>query len=129
MKLELKELCKDYGIGFEALVSVLGYVYSGKIKVLPKGVCVCVDEECLHLACRPAIDFVLEVLYASQVFQIPELVELWQVLLYLCLSLSLWLISYKFLVLSFVLVSVIKLMKIFLVGFLIDCHCLTTYLC
>lgn len=78
MKLELKELAKDFGVGFDALVTVLAYIYSGKVKPLPKGVCVCVDEDCSHLACRPAVDFMLEVLYASFTFHIYELVALYQ---------------------------------------------------
>ncbi|KAK9274559.1 hypothetical protein L1049_021808 [Liquidambar formosana] len=77
-KLELKELAKDFDVGYDAAVTVLGYLYSGKVKSLPKGVCVCVDEECSHVACRPAVDFMVEVLYASFTFQISELVALYQ---------------------------------------------------
>ncbi|XP_065849991.1 BTB/POZ domain and ankyrin repeat-containing protein NPR1-like isoform X3 [Euphorbia lathyris] len=75
---ELKELAKDFEIGFDALVAVLAYLYSGKVKPLPEGVCVCVDEDCSHVACRPAVDFMVEVLYASFTFQVPELVALYQ---------------------------------------------------
>ncbi|GJS99085.1 BTB/POZ domain and ankyrin repeat-containing protein NPR1 [Tanacetum coccineum] len=78
VKLVMKELASDYEIGFEAIISVLGYLYSGKVKGLPKDVCVCVDDDCSHQACRPAIDFMVEVLYAYHVFQIPEMVALWQ---------------------------------------------------
>ncbi|PWA85413.1 regulatory protein (NPR1) [Artemisia annua] len=78
VKLLMKELASDYEIGFEAIISVLGYLYSGKVKGLPKDVCVCVDDDCSHEACRPAIDFMVEVLYAYHVFQIPEMVALWQ---------------------------------------------------
>ncbi|XP_050216605.1 BTB/POZ domain and ankyrin repeat-containing protein NPR1-like [Mercurialis annua] len=39
---------------------------------------VCVDEDCSHVACRPAVHFMMEVLYASCVFQVPELVTLYQ---------------------------------------------------
>lgn len=79
VKLDLKELAKDYKVSFEALVTVLAYIYSGKVRQLPKGVCRCADEECDHVACRPVIDFVVEVLYASFVFQILELFDLCQV--------------------------------------------------
>ncbi|OAY27113.1 BTB/POZ domain and ankyrin repeat-containing protein NPR1 isoform X1 [Manihot esculenta] len=75
---ELKELAKDYDVGFDSLVAVLAYLYSGKVKPLPKDVCVCVDEDCSHVACRPAVDFMVEVLYASFTFQVPELVALYQ---------------------------------------------------
>ncbi|KAK9715728.1 hypothetical protein RND81_06G185600 [Saponaria officinalis] len=78
VKLELKELTKDFDVGFDSLVAVLAYLYSGKIRPLPKGVCVCVDDECSHIACRPAVDFLVQVLYLSHIFQITELVALYQ---------------------------------------------------
>ncbi|KAK6151964.1 hypothetical protein DH2020_014599 [Rehmannia glutinosa] len=77
-KLELKEVMKEYDVGYDALVTVLAYVYSGKVRASPKDVCVCVDDECSHLACRPAVAFMVEVLYASFVFQINELVARFQ---------------------------------------------------
>ncbi|KAA8534823.1 hypothetical protein F0562_029735 [Nyssa sinensis] len=78
IKLELKELTKDFDVSFDSLITVLAYLYSGKVKSLPKDVCVCVDEECEHVACRPAVDFMVEVLYAAFIFQICELVALFQ---------------------------------------------------
>ncbi|KAH7852129.1 hypothetical protein Vadar_020947 [Vaccinium darrowii] len=36
----------------------------------------CVDDQCDRVACQSAVDFVVEVLYASFVFEIPELVAL-----------------------------------------------------
>ncbi|KAJ4851145.1 hypothetical protein Tsubulata_003229 [Turnera subulata] len=78
VKLELKELAKDYDIGFDSLVSVLGYLYTGKVRPFPKGVCVCVDDDCSHIACRPVVDFMVQVLYASYTFQITELAALYQ---------------------------------------------------
>lgn len=83
-KFELKEVLKDCDVGYEALATVLAYIYSGKVRVSPKDVCVCVDDECLHLACRPAVAFMVEVLYAASVFQITELVARFQVLIDLC---------------------------------------------
>lgn len=77
-KFELKEVMKDYAVGYDALVTVLAYIYSGKVRVSPKDVCVCVDDECSHLACRPAVAFMVEVLYASFVFQIYELLTRFQ---------------------------------------------------
>lgn len=76
---ELKELAKDHEVGFDALEAVLAYLYSGKVRPLPKAVCTCVDDDCPHVACRPAVDFMVEVLYASFTFQISELVALYQV--------------------------------------------------
>ncbi|KAG5547192.1 hypothetical protein RHGRI_013010 [Rhododendron griersonianum] len=80
VKLELKDLARDFEVSFHALVTVLVFLYSGRVRSLrPDGVCVCVDDECEHVACRPAVDFAVEVLYASFVFEIPELVALYQV--------------------------------------------------
>lgn len=78
IKLRLEDLAKDFEVGFDSIVAVLGYLYSGKVRALPKGVCVCVDDDCPHVACRPAVDFMVEVLYLSHTFQIAELVALYQ---------------------------------------------------
>ncbi|KAG6769957.1 hypothetical protein POTOM_025624 [Populus tomentosa] len=75
---ELKELAKDYDVGFDSLMTVLGYLYSGKVRPFPKDVCACVDDDCSHIACRPAVDILTEVLYASFTFQVNELVALYQ---------------------------------------------------
>ncbi|XP_026447267.1 BTB/POZ domain and ankyrin repeat-containing protein NPR1-like [Papaver somniferum] len=77
-KVVLKDVAKDFKLGFDSLNLVLAYLYSGKVKTLPVDVCVCVDEECLHVGCRPIVDFMVEVLYASFTFQISELVTLFQ---------------------------------------------------
>ncbi|XP_057967741.1 BTB/POZ domain and ankyrin repeat-containing protein NPR1 [Malania oleifera] len=78
VELKLKELASDFDIGFDSLVAVLIYLYSGKVRPLPRGVCVCVDEDCVHVACQPAVEFLVEVLYASFLFQVSELVALYQ---------------------------------------------------
>ncbi|KAK6944805.1 Ankyrin repeat [Dillenia turbinata] len=78
VKIELKELAKEIEIGTESLLIVLGYMYSGTVRELPKGVCDCVDEDCSHVACRPAVEFLVEVLYVSFTFQISELVAVFQ---------------------------------------------------
>ncbi|XP_072981878.1 BTB/POZ domain and ankyrin repeat-containing protein NPR1 [Typha latifolia] len=75
---DLRELVGEFEVGYEALAAVLEYVYSGKVGPLPKDVCVCVDEECPHAGCRPAVDFMVQVLFASFTFQISELVNLFQ---------------------------------------------------
>ena len=82
VKLMLKEVAKDYEVGVEALGAVVGYLYSGRVMPLPSGVCVCVDDDCSHLGCRPAVDFMVQVLYASSTFHISELVALYQVIQY-----------------------------------------------
>ncbi|XVE54055.1 hypothetical protein DITRI_Ditri03aG0051700 [Diplodiscus trichospermus] len=75
---ELKELAKDYEIRYDSLVAVLAYLYTGRVRPLPKGVCLCVDDDCSHVACRPAVDFSAEVLYAAFTFQVSELIALYQ---------------------------------------------------
>ncbi|KAF7842530.1 regulatory protein NPR3 [Senna tora] len=68
-----------YGkVGYEAFQIFLGYLYTGKLKPSPMEVSTCVDNSCVHDACRPAINFAVELLYASSIFQIPELVSLFQ---------------------------------------------------
>ncbi|KAL1209133.1 Regulatory protein NPR1 [Cardamine amara subsp. amara] len=78
VKLELKKIANDHEVGFDSVVTVLAYVYSSRVRPPPKGVSECADENCCHLACRPAVDFMLEVLYLAFVFKIPELVTLYQ---------------------------------------------------
>ncbi|KAH0449129.1 hypothetical protein IEQ34_022929 [Dendrobium chrysotoxum] len=77
-KVELKELVGDFEVGAESFALVLEYLYSGRVGALPKGVCMCADEECSHVGCRPLVDFMVEVLYASFTFQISELVNLFK---------------------------------------------------
>lgn len=68
-----------YGkVGYEAFLIFLGYVYTGKLKPSPMEVSTCVDNVCAHDACGPAINFAVELMYASSIFQIPELVSLFQ---------------------------------------------------
>lgn len=69
-----------YGkVGHEAFHIFLGYIYTGKLKPSPTEVSTCVDNVCAHDACRSAINFAVELMYASSIFQIPELVSLFQV--------------------------------------------------
>nr|CAB3498812.1 unnamed protein product [Digitaria exilis] len=65
-------------IGRDALVPVLGYLYTGRLKPPPQKATVCMDDACGHVACRPAIDFVVESMYAASGFQISELISLFQ---------------------------------------------------
>ncbi|KAF8028793.1 hypothetical protein BT93_E1448 [Corymbia citriodora subsp. variegata] len=68
-----------YGkVGYEAFLIFLSYVYTGKLKHSPVEVSTCVDETCSHDACSPAIKFAVELMYASYIFQIRELVSLVQ---------------------------------------------------
>uniref|UniRef100_A0A1J3CVK1 Regulatory protein NPR1 n=1 Tax=Noccaea caerulescens TaxID=107243 RepID=A0A1J3CVK1_NOCCA len=78
VKLELKEIAKDYEVGFDSVVAVLAYIYSGRVRPPPKGVSECADENCFHVACRPAVDFRVEVLYLAFLFEIPEVITMYE---------------------------------------------------
>lgn len=78
-KLELKNMATDYEVGFDSVAAVMAYMYSGRVRPPPKGVSDCADEDCRHVSCRPAVDFKVEVLYLAFLFQIPELVTMYQV--------------------------------------------------
>lgn len=77
-KYTMKELLPYGKVRYEAFLIFLGYLYSGKLKPFPVEVSTCVDDMCAHDACRPAIDFAVELMYASSICQIPELVSLFQ---------------------------------------------------
>ncbi|GKU92690.1 hypothetical protein SLEP1_g6389 [Rubroshorea leprosula] len=68
-----------YGkIGYEAFLIFLSYLYTGKLKPSPMEVSTCVDNTCAHHACSPTINFAVELMYASSIFQVPEMVSLFQ---------------------------------------------------
>ncbi|KAL2467446.1 Regulatory protein NPR3 [Abeliophyllum distichum] len=68
-----------YGqVGHEAFLIFLSYLYTGKLRSSPPDVSTCVDNICAHDACRPAINFAVELMYASTIFEVSELVSLFQ---------------------------------------------------
>ncbi|KAH9770547.1 Regulatory protein NPR1 [Citrus sinensis] len=68
-----------YGkVGYEAFNVILYYFYTGKLKPSPSEVSTCVDDACAHDACPPAINYAIELMYASAAFQMKELVLLFQ---------------------------------------------------
>ncbi|GLU14074.1 hypothetical protein SLE2022_306650 [Rubroshorea leprosula] len=77
-KYHMSEFLPYGNIGYEAFLIFLSYLYTGKLKPSPMEVSNCVDTVCVHDACRPAINFAVELMYASSIFQIPELVSLFQ---------------------------------------------------
>ncbi|KAL5773477.1 hypothetical protein ACOSP7_013064 [Xanthoceras sorbifolium] len=77
-KYYMTELLPYGKVGYEAFVIFLSYLYTGKLKPSPMEVSTCVDNVCAHDACRPAINFAVEMMYASSIFQVPELVSLYQ---------------------------------------------------
>lgn len=76
----MSDLVPQGNVRVEAFKTFLGYIYTGKLKPSPPEVSTCAHGECAHDACGPAINFAVELMYASSVFQIPELVSLLQVL-------------------------------------------------
>lgn len=78
LRYELKDWLTEGNVGYEAFRILLAYLYSGKVKAPPTEVCICMDGTCVHDACRPAVDFAVELMYAAHIFQIPELVSLSQ---------------------------------------------------
>lgn len=70
----LKDLVPVASIGYEVFMVFLNYLYTGKIKPSPSEVSSCVDNGCSHDACGPAINYAVELMYASSTFQIKELV-------------------------------------------------------
>nr|QPL17768.1 BTB/POZ domain and ankyrin repeat-containing protein NPR1 [Siraitia grosvenorii] len=77
-KYHMDELLPYGKVGYEAFLILLSYLYTGKLKSSPADVSTCVDNSCAHDACGPAIDFAVQLTYASYIFQIPELVSLFQ---------------------------------------------------
>ncbi|CAM8955890.1 unnamed protein product [Rhodiola kirilowii] len=76
---KLNELVPDgVAVGYDAFRAVLRYIYTGKLEPCPAEVSTCVDDTCPHASCRPAIDYVVELMYASATFQINELVMVFQ---------------------------------------------------
>ncbi|XP_010908601.1 BTB/POZ domain and ankyrin repeat-containing protein NPR1 [Elaeis guineensis] len=75
---QMSELVPCGRVGREAFMNFLSYIYTGKLKPAPPEVSVCVDPMCAHDACWPAVNFVVELMNASSVFQIPEMVSLLQ---------------------------------------------------
>ncbi|KAL3616749.1 Nitrogen permease reactivator protein [Castilleja foliolosa] len=68
-----------YGkVGYDAFVIFLNYSYTGKLKQSPIEVSTCVDSTCTHDACGPAVNFSVELMYAAVIFQVAELVSLFQ---------------------------------------------------
>lgn len=78
LRYEFKDWLTEGNVGYEAFRILLAYLYSGKVKAPPTEVCICMDSTCAHDACRPAVDFTVELMYAAHVIQIPELVSLSQ---------------------------------------------------
>ncbi|CAH8390270.1 unnamed protein product [Eruca vesicaria subsp. sativa] len=77
-KYHLKEVLPYGAVGHEAFVYFLSYIYTGRVKPFPLDVSTCIDSVCAHDSCRPAIDFVVELMYASSILQVPELVSSFQ---------------------------------------------------
>ncbi|KAK8943119.1 Regulatory protein NPR3 [Platanthera zijinensis] len=78
LRYEMADLVPGGRIGKEAFRVFLGYLYTGKLRAPPPEAAICVDATCAHDACSPAVNFAVELMYASSAFQISELVSLFQ---------------------------------------------------
>lgn len=78
LKYIMSEILPFGNVGYDAFLVFLNYLYTGKMKSSPPEVSTCVHGGCPHDACRPAIVFAVELMYASVIFQVPELVSLFQ---------------------------------------------------
>lgn len=74
----MSEILPYGNVGYDAFIVFLSYLYTGKMKSSPVEVSTCVHGGCPHDACRPAIMFAVELMYASVIFQVPELISLFQ---------------------------------------------------
>ncbi|XP_010494583.1 PREDICTED: regulatory protein NPR3 [Camelina sativa] len=77
-KYQLKEMLPYGAVGHDAFLYLLSYIYTGRLKPFPLEASTCVDPVCAHDSCRPAIDFVVQLMYASSILQVPELVSSFQ---------------------------------------------------
>lgn len=71
LELELDSIVDHGKIGYDAFMAVMRYVYGGKLEPWPARIA-CYDSSCDHLTCRPAVDYVLEILCASLLLNLPE---------------------------------------------------------
>ncbi|MCO5598947.1 hypothetical protein L7F22_053046 [Adiantum nelumboides] len=62
-------------VGYEAFIISISFLYSGK-QIVPA--IKCMDEDCTHEACWPAVKFGVEMLCLASIFDISDLKLLWQ---------------------------------------------------
>lgn len=73
---QLLDKCPNTGrVGYDAFMVTIGFLYSGK-QTIPD--VKCIDDQCLHEACRPVVDFAVEMLCLSSVLNITDLKAFWQ---------------------------------------------------
>ncbi|KAJ9129528.1 hypothetical protein P3X46_033792 [Hevea brasiliensis] len=70
----LSDLLPFAKVGYEAFQFFLSCLYTGELHPPPLEGSTCVDKECGHDACGPAIDFTVHLMHASSIFNLPELV-------------------------------------------------------
>ncbi|KAL5226410.1 hypothetical protein ABZP36_014675 [Zizania latifolia] len=75
---KMEELVPEGRVGREAFLSILMYLYTGKLRSASFDVVSCADPVCPHDSCPPAIRFVVELMYAAWKFKFPELISLFQ---------------------------------------------------
>ncbi|KAH7437069.1 hypothetical protein KP509_05G055000 [Ceratopteris richardii] len=71
----LSTLKKVGGVSYGAFMATIGFLYSGqRVTTEVK----CIDDHCLHEACRPVIDFAVEMLGLSSVLDVTDLKNYWE---------------------------------------------------
>ncbi|KAJ4870689.1 Regulatory protein NPR3 [Raphanus sativus] len=66
------------GSGPQSVTGFPGVVDSNSYWPFPLEVSTCVDSVCAHDSCLPAIDLIVELMYASSILQVHELVSSFQ---------------------------------------------------
>ncbi|GER48254.1 ankyrin repeat family protein [Striga asiatica] len=71
----LSDLVPGGTVGYDAFLTVLIYLYTGRVRPASPDASTCVDEACPHHACVPAVDYHVHLLYACAAFQINHLMD------------------------------------------------------
>ncbi|KAG8078081.1 hypothetical protein GUJ93_ZPchr0007g3359 [Zizania palustris] len=69
---KMEDLVPGGLVGRDSFLSLLCYLYTGKLRPDPPDVVSCADPVCPHDSCPPAIRFAVELMYAAWKFKIPE---------------------------------------------------------
>ncbi|XP_024041447.1 BTB/POZ domain and ankyrin repeat-containing protein NPR2 [Citrus clementina] len=74
----MTDLVPHWKVGFEAFNDIRHYIYTGMTKASPPEVSTCVDDACTHDACPPAINYAIELMYASAAFKMTALCSVYE---------------------------------------------------
>ncbi|CAA0837072.1 Regulatory protein NPR3 [Striga hermonthica] len=71
----LSDLVPGGTVGYDAFLTVLIYLYTGRVRPAPPDASTCVDETCRHDSCVPAVEYHVQLLYACAAFRINDLMD------------------------------------------------------